>query len=270
MTEEEMNFLIIGQVPSVVIEATDDDPEDYDQGIGYRWNTEYGFTISTIAQNLRDRREDAQDSPVPGDTDPGANTIDGAIKVLLAGIQLFSVVDGVRAVRLGRGHNWISDMGQRRIVRSRAFMMQVTELNCNAPNDFGPAEEVAAQAELTDLNQTEPPFDILNYLISGAVVPIGVGFAKPITAASAIIAGVPVAYAGELKVFTAYRDTYRDLLPSGLMTFVEVTVTGEPPAVTATALRIGKTRTDGSSVMWDQIIAGTRDPYMNPFIHPLM
>ena len=281
MTEEEINALVFAQVPAVVIEATDDDPEDATQETGHRWLTDYHFTISVIAQNLRDRREAAQGPGVTADIDPGANSIDGFIKALISGTGLHAVIDGIRNVQIGRGHNWLSEYGQRRVIRSRVFTFQVTEENPNAPGDYGAEEEVVYQPQLTDLGQlpvqtgvcdTPPPpppppyFDPDNFCISGITVPTGVGFTKPVAAGQAILDGAAVVYAGELHTFGSQADTYRDLLPNGTLVFVEVTAQGEAPPLTPTAMRIGVTRTNGSGVVDDRYIVATKFDY-GPEIH---
>lgn len=271
MDHDEIAALIQGRVPSVVIEATGDSPNDLTMQTGYRWDTLYEFKVSTIAQNLRDYREHAQDSPFPTDEPMvmGANTIDGFIKGLLSGSSLFSVVDGIRNVQIGHGENWFSEFGQRRVIRSHAFLFQVTEENPNAPNDFGPAEEAVLQAELTDAHDAPLPFDATTYLIDGMIVGTGPGLAKTVSAGNAVLDEIPVAYAGQLRTFGAYSDTYRDLLPAGTMVFVEVAKEAEEPAVTATATRIGVTSTDGSGVVSDRFIVATRAPYGNPIVVPL-
>jgi len=267
MLPEEINGLITGQVPSVVIEATDDDPEDADQDVGFRWFTEYGFNVSIVAENLRDRREAAQGSSVSGETTPGANAIDGLIQALLVGTQLSQLIDGdgeagsIRAIRAGRGFNWVSELAQRRIIRQRAYRVQATVVNPAAPNDAGPAEEVDAQAELIELHGASA-FDPKNYLDApGFEVAESAGLVKPVAAGTAVIAGQAVIYIGELHTFTADRDTYRDLLPGGSLAFIEVTVQGEEPPVTATALRVGVTRTDGSGVVEDRLLGPTKAAY---------
>lgn len=268
MTDAEIDALLGGQVPAVVIEASDDAPDDATQAAGHRWLTSYRFTVSVLTRNFREHREAAQGSAVSGDTDPGANSIDGLLKALLAGTQLSSVVDGVREVRIGRGRNWISELAQRRVFRSRDYVVDVTEENPAAPNDAGAAEQITAQAEFVDLNAAEE-FDELNYITSGMQVSLGVGLAKTVSAGTALIAGAAVVYAGELRSFGAFSDTYRDLKPDGTMTFVEVVADGEEPAVTATALRVGVTRTNGSSVIDDRLIASTRANYGSANIYSL-
>jgi hypothetical protein len=261
MTEDEINRLIFGQVPSVVIEATEDKPDDATYATGHLWYIDYTFTVSTVAQNLRDRREHAQGSEVATDVDPGANTIDGLIMALLGGTQLESVVDGIRNIQIGRGHNWESEMGQRRVVRSRVFTVQATGEYPAAPNDAGPAETVDLQAELTDLNEAPPPFDAVNYVIRGMTVPAEPGLVQLVSAGDAVIAEAPVSYTGTVRAFPAYSDTYRDLLPDGSMVFVVVAAQAEEPDVTPTALRIGVCRTDGSGVVSDRYVAASREPY---------
>ena len=269
MSEEEINSLIFGQIPSVVIEATDDDPEDLTQATGNRWDTQYHFTVSTIAQNLRDRRQAAQGSTFIGEQTLGANKIDGLIQALLGGTQIYAVVDGIRNVQIGRGYNWISEQGQRRVVRGRAFSFFATVEYPQAPNETGPVQEVVTQAELIEMDDTEQ-FDPDDYVTDGLVVVEGPGLTKTVSAGSAVIAGVTIPFAGVLYTFPALGETYRDLGTGGIMTFVSVQTGAAAPPVTVGSLRIGCTTTNIDSVIADRIIAETITPYMNPFITPLL
>lgn len=256
--------LIQGQIPAAVILAGDDIPEAMQLGTGYRWNTTFNFTISVITQNLRDRREHAHGQDIASVVELGANALDGLIQSVLAGIQLSGVIGEIRNVKLGRGNNWFTDEGQRRIVRERDYAVQATVLNPAAPNDSSLITESDNQSEMTDLND-QTAWDDNNYVVSGCDVAIGTGLSKTVNSGSVIIAGATVTYAGELPTFAASSDTYRDLLPNGTMTFVAVETNTLAPAVTAAALRIGVTTTDGSSVISDRFIAAIRTPYVNPY-----
>jgi hypothetical protein len=255
--------LLGGTVPAVVIEATGDDPSDADELVGNRWLTEFEFTVSVLTRDMRGRREAAQGDLLDA-LDPdgavGANTVDGALKKLLAGVQLSYALPGVRAVRVGRGHNWVSDLGERRVVRSRVYRVQATEVNPPAPNDAGALQSAFAQADIVD--NFADGWSATDYLVSGAAVLPGVGLVKTVSAGSAVIAGAAVAYAGELWTFDAYSDTYRDLDAAGVMHFTAVARDGEaPPLGAAGALRVGVTGTDGSSVLYDRVVAETRAPF---------
>lgn len=267
MDGAEISALISGQVPSAMIEATDDIPEDMTLDTGYRWDTRYEFTVSVIAQNLRDRRQSTHGSTL--DPSIGANLLDGFIKALFGGTNITPEESGIRNIQVGRGMNWYSTEAQRRVIRSRGFTIQATEANPQAPNEVGPAQEVDAQAELTDLgDHADESFDISNYVSGGMTVGLGPGLTKTVTAGTAQLAGLTVTYAGQLKTFTASVDTYRDLLPNGSMVFVEAAF-DQDVAVTPNAMRVGMTRTDGSGVLSDRMIAETRIPFMNPLQIPL-
>lgn len=261
MSVEDIERIIEGHTPSVVISASGDDPERLNLH-GFAFDTTYRFKITAIAQNLRDRREHAQGSTV--DVSVGANTIDGMIKALLHGTQLGEVVDGVRMVTYGRGENWRSEFIQRRVFRTRDWDVALTEWHPPAPNDAGPVQGLTMQGELADLGEHDA-IDEGNYVTLGIRTSTGVGLTKTISAGTAKIAGATVNYAGQLKTFTASRDTYRDLLPAGTLVFLEVPVGDPAPAVTATALRIGFTRTDADSVVADTMIAASAVPYTNPY-----
>lgn len=266
--KKDINALITGQVPSVVIEATDDTPVDMTYMTGHRWDTDFGFTISVIAQNLRDRRQAAQGSSL--DSAVGANGIDGAIVALLAGTTLNSVLDAVRNVRVGRGFNWFSTEGQRRVIRSRSYSVIATETNPAAPNDIGPAEQIDAQPELTELGETDPPFDMDNHVSSGITVPLGAGLTKFVAAGTAFIDGDEITYAGEFVTFSANVDAYRDLKDDGTLVVTEVAHGAPAPSLTAGALRVGVTETDSSGVLSDRYIAASRIPLGNPIEIPLV
>jgi hypothetical protein len=274
MTRDQIQSLIFGQVPSILIEATGDKPSESDFNTGYRWLTDYDFTISVVAQNLRDRREHAQGSTL--DDTVGANTIDASIQSLLSGIGLYEEIDGVRNIRAGAGRNFESEEGQRRVIRQRDYTVQATIENPAAPNDVTDIDRVDYQAHMAGLGDPtiaagdalDPSaryeydsFDDQNYISSGMGVAVGVGLSKSIAAGTVVVDGATITYAGQLKTFTANKWTYRDLLPNGSLAFVESDPNAEEPDVTATATRIGMTITDGSSVLSDRFIAMSRVPY---------
>lgn len=276
MTEEEVNQLIVGQVPSVVIEATDDSPEPAE--LGYRYLSEYEFTISCITENLRDRRQAAQGSGLSIDVDPGANTLDGLVMALLGGTQLslgtgLSVGD-VTGVIPGRGHNWMSDLGQRRVVRSRTYTIRATAIYPGGANDLGPIDEIDAQPRMTDLHGLAQ-FDDTNYLATpyfdllGGALDFTAGLAQTIYGGNAVVGGTPITVSNASHTFTADRDTYRDLNPNGTWTFV---VTGrgmDQPAVTVGAMRVGVTTTNGTDVVSDYLLAATNWDLGNPWVYSI-
>ncbi len=272
MDDAEVSKLIFGQVPSVIIEATDDTPADMTQITGHRWDTQYHFTVSTITQNLRDRRQAAQGSKFSGESTLGANKIDGLIQTLLGGTQLYGVLDGIRNVQVGRGYNWISEQAQRRVIRGRAFVILATVENPAAPNDTGLVEEIDAQAELTDLgDDASDPWDLDDDVVTeGLSVGLGVGLSgKTVRAGVATIAGETVTFVGEMRDFTASVATYRDLNPDGTMTYVEAGIFETEPPVTDGALRVGVTTTDGSGIIADRLIARSRVAYGPNVQHPM-
>lgn len=266
MTTEELLNLVFGQTPAVVIAAEGDTPDELTQDSGHRWSEEFRFTISVISENLRDRREDAQGSAVAVDPFPGANTIDGMIWELLSGTgdgRLTEEIDSIRDVRPGKAENWNSDLAERLVIRSREWTILATLENPQAPNETGAADEIAAQAEMTDLG-TQTELDLDNLVTGGLSIALSVGLVKPVAAGTALIDGVEVTYAGELHTYGASVDTYRDLNAAGTMIFTETTVDGPPPDLAAGALRIAVTTTDGSGIVDDRWIATRKIPYMNP------
>lgn len=262
LTDEEFDAVVAGtNLPAVVIEAKSDDPDDAVMATGATWFTSYEFTVFVISENLRNRRQAAQGSTIAGDPVYGANAIDGFIKVILAGIHLYSVVDAIRQVRLGRGYNWRSDLLQRRVIRERSYTIEVTECFPNAPNEIGLGDFEVSGQTIADLGQQTTP-DPANYITSDLRVIPGMGLTQMVRAGSAVIAGVTVNFGGQLTTFDASSDVYRDLLPSGSMVFIAVQNDAPPPAVTAGALRIGVTTTDASNVLADVLIAASKVAFL--------
>lgn len=275
LSQQEELALVTGDVPAVIIEAHGDDPKDATLNVGHRYIAEYHFTVTVLTQNLRDSRQAAQGSAVDGTL--GANDIDGFIKALLAGTVLnaaFTNDQPIQNVKIGHAENRYSEYGQRRVWRIRDYEFQVSEENPAAPNDSGALTDIFAQAELVKLAakptppvtkpptaDTPAPYDPSNYLVSGCLPTLGGALTQALSAGSTVIAGAPVNYAGGSVTFAAYSDNYRDLTPDGVMHIVSAPVGGGTPAVTANALRIGVTTTNGSTVLGDAILAQTQAPF---------
>lgn len=265
MPVEEMNALILGQVPAVCIEASGDEPEDMGQHVGWRYDTTFDFKVTTIGENLRALREATHGSL---DGDIGVNAIDGLVQSLLGGVNIAADQDSIRTVKLGHGDNYVSDLGQRRVHRERALRLLCTVENPPAPNDSYVVDEVGLQAELTDLHDQSISSDS-NYVVDGIEVVVDMGLSQFVTAGSAVIGGVAVNYVGEYRTFPANSDIYRDLLPNGTIAFVAVGANESPPPVTSTALRVGVCTTDGANVVGDRFIAITRQPYGPTYVIPV-
>jgi hypothetical protein len=266
LPEEEISALIIGQVPAVVIEASSDEPSDMGQHVGWRYDTTFEFKLTTISENLRSQRQATHGSAI--DSDAGANAIDGWLQSLVGGVNLFPAQSGIRTVQLGRGDNYISDLGQRRVHRERPISMLCTVENPPALNDTGLEEEFTLQAEMTDLHD-QPEADLDNYVVSGIEVLVDSGLTQMVTVGSAYIGGTLVSFAGTPHTFPANSDIYRDLNPNGTLTFVAVSTGESPPGLTPGALRIGVSQTDSSSVVSDRYIAITKKPFEAQFEIPL-
>lgn len=276
LSVDEIVELLGGQVPAVVIQSDVDQPEDATLNVGHRYNTNYEFTVHVIVDNLRDRRQAAQGSDVASDAvvdaNLGANGLDGLIQALIVGTQLYGaiagVTDAIRNVRKGRGYNWVSDFAERRIIRSRAYSVMVTEEIPAYASDTVEPTDVFVQAELVDLHQ-QPSYDANNYLVSGCAPTVGSPLTQSLSAGTAVIAGATVSYAGGAVTFAAYSDTYRDLAANGTMTLTAVTAGGAPPAQAAGTLRIGVSTTNGSIVLSDVPLCQTQANFGPDFDIPI-
>lgn len=267
MALDDINVLLSGEIPAVVIVAAGDDPVDATLNSGWLWLTDYHFEVGVLTRDYRGEREAATATSEDATGGPGANALDGAIKELLAGSQLAQVIDAIREVRLGAGRNLISDSGQRRVMRTREYTIRVSETHAQAPNETAPVESATLQANLAELNR-DVPFEG-DYVASGLAVAAGVGLVRMVGAGTAIVGGDSVSYAGELHTFPAGSDVYRDLLPNGSLVFVAVSAGVDEPPVTATALRVAITRTDGSGITSDRFLASVVTPYGPAYDLPL-
>jgi hypothetical protein len=266
MSPEDIAALVLGQVPACVIVPDDDDPEATDLNSGWRWRDTFNFTISVICENRRNRREAAMGSDVDADPYPGANEIDGMIWELLAGAgagRLNEVVDAIVDVQPSTGTNWSSELGQRRVFRSRKYRVIATLSNPAGSNDAGPLQKILAQQQFAQTSSALVA-DTANLVTAGCDVPLGVGLTKPVHAGTALIDSAAITYAGELATFPTSSDTYRDLNEDGTMTFTSVAIDGAPPDLASGAMRVGCTRTDGSGVLSDVFLCAVKTNYGNP------
>lgn len=261
MSKDDIAELLQGAVPAVAIEPNDDEPADMTLNVGERWDTSFTFTVYVIAENLRGRRQAAQGSLVTGETSWGANAVDGLLQALLAGTQLTVVEDGIRSVQVGRGNNWVSDLGQRRVIRSRVFTVRATVCNTPGAGDSATFTDAETQPQMAAPDSAADLFDPENYLFSGMSVAVGAGLSQAVSAGSAVVAGATVAYAGGPYNFEAWADTYRDLASNGTMTFTAVPNGSPAPALASGSLRVGVTETDGDSVVSDVTLAATLANY---------
>lgn len=264
LSVDELINLLAGQIPAIVIQSDDDDPDDATQNVGSTYLTDYNFTIHHVVENLRDNRQAAQGSDVTEDYTVGAYTLDGLVQALICGSTLYPVIegttDGIRTVTKGRGNNWVSDFAERRVIRSRSYRVRVSEEIPPYDSDTTPASLVTFQGQLIATNGQDE-FDALNYLAAGCLFVVGGALSQTLTAGSAVIDGDTVTFAGLPCTLPAYSDTYYDLASSGVMTLTSVTRGGARPSVAASSMRIGKVTTDGIAVTDLQIIAATLEDF---------
>lgn len=271
LSVDELINLLAGQVPAIVIESVDDDPDEATQNVGQTYLADYNFNVHCIVENLRDRREAAQGSEVTSDNTLGANTLDGLVQALICGTRLYPVIegttDGIRTVQKGRGYNWISDYAQGRVIRSRSYTVRVSEEIPAYESDTAVVNLAVFQAQLVGAG--EDGFDVNNYLASGCAFVIGGALSQALSAGAAVIDGEEVAYAGEAVTLPAYSDTYYDLSTEGDMTLTSVTAGGSTPAVAADSMRIGRVTTNGLVVVGVELLVTTIENYGPEIFVPL-
>ncbi len=266
--EAQVDLRLLGQRPCVVIHwnGSENIVSSVVPGALYRYRP--NFSLWCLSSNLRPGFEGQIGPELSAEAaaDPGAQAIVGDLKALLAGVGLtdslgLTTTPGIDYCEIGRERAITTSLQERRFVTELLLTVYATTHNPETDRvQFAAIDMFDVQHQLSDtgkLQFTRGPkgqlipvaahIDPANYRTAGITVPDGASFTQTIEAGSALIADVAVTYAGESKTFTASKDTYRDLLPDGTLTFVEVPNGADEPSVTATALRIGYTVTDAAT-----------------------
>lgn len=259
---------ILAAAPSVSIlwESSDNDPRSTVPGAIYDYPCR--FSIWCVDTNLRDHYEAMLGSAYAYDAaHPGAMQIVGDVKKLLSdenkrlvtGTQTCNALDfggGVKLILVGGEDVEDADLAERWIILSLGVEVLGSIENPDDPSEHVDVTEVYVQPNLTDLN-AQSEFDPLNYVVSGYLFVPQSGLTQAPTTGSAKIAGVAVSSSPIAHVFTAYSDTFCDLKPDGTIAYQVAPNGGAEPALTASALRIGKVVTDSLGILEYVPIAAT-------------
>lgn len=269
VSEDEIVKQLFGKVPSVLIVWVDDTYAPKSQVPGALYSYTARYEVWGISRNLRREQQAKTGSQIASEStkDPGAYRILGDLRSALAGSDLDQ--DGVDYVEILSASRVLASK-----VKDRQFIYKLdVEVRASIHN---PESDLVALADprafdvyrqLADLHGDEE-YDADNYIVSGiSIATIAAGLTQSIASGSAIVDGDTETYAGQSKLFTASKDTYRDLKSDGTLRFTAVDNNADEPTVADGELRIGVTITDSTDVIEDRILAATletRSEWGNP------
>ena len=244
---------IFGQKPAFLVEWTGDDLVTKSAQAGTIYQANYEFAIHVISQNLRQGAEAVQGSPIAGEdvADPGLNRMIGDLRYLLAGCRL-DLEPGVKYVDIqGKARVRRADLAQRAMYGTVPLIVRAS---CNIPDeDLITPDEIWIQGMDCDTPPGEE-FDLSNFVREGYTLWPTSGLVATSDPGVATVQGQIVSTAPGPHLFTANKDTYRDLRKSGELLYSEVAIDDPAPAQEAGTLRIGVTRTSSSDVISDVLL----------------
>lgn len=249
---DEMLDRIFGVRPAFLVEWVSDDLEIKGGVQGGLYEANYSFVVHCLSQNLRYGPEILQPSPIDdeADQDPGINRMIGDLRYLLAGCRL-DLAPAVKYVDIqGQAKIGVADLAQRVFV---AEVPLTVRASFNIPDEDLSTPEVWVQTQMADTGGADS-FDPDNFVQSGYQITPASGLTGTPTAGIAKVSGSLVATTPAPHLFTASRDTYRDLRTTGELLYTAVEVDADPPDQEAGTLRIGMTRTDASSIVSDTLL----------------
>lgn len=281
---------VMAATPSLIFEHRADRVSPLSVGYpGSHYRVDSSYTVTVFTDNLRGSPSSSWGSPAvtAETTDPGPATIIGELRRVCAGLTGRDLglggtddegIDGsVERVEIGDSRLVDEELRERWLVWEADLQIRCYVWNPDLDLD---AMAIDVQPEISDspppvavfadnmarLAAGEVPryvlqnFDPLNYVVAGLHIPVPdpVSLTGTPAAGSAMIAGQACTVAAAPRLFTAQRDTYRDLVPDGVggaaWTYVAVANNAPAPAITANALRVGLTVTDATGIVSDRYL----------------
>lgn len=253
--------------PAMLLEWRSDEPEGLSagyQGSFYRIRMTYAVTV--FSDNNRAAPHSSWGSPATlGETDdPGPAAIIGAMRKVCAGLKGGDLgLEGVDRVEIGASRLVDEQLAERWLVWEADLHLLLFVPN---PDEDLDAMRVTVEPHLSDNPKPgHEPFDPLNYVAQGYTITPVAGLTATPAAGVAVIAGSAVSSTPLARTFTAERDTYRDLKADGTFAYLEALPGRAAPAVTAGALRVGRTRTDAADVVEDEILCSWSEQFRAPY-----
>lgn len=254
---DEFEKRIYGQRPCVVVDFLGRSKERKSTTTGgLAWAT-FRYEVNCVSFCARPEELGFAGSPVPDEAalDPGAWVMAEDLETLLDGALGEQLgVPAISHVAIGDLEIVERDLAGRLAIVSLALEVKATLGRGDA--DSVELASVYAQTEVAIARPAGAPLDRDNVLVTGIRILPGLGLSRAPTDGSARVGGELVTVAGAVAFnFDADADTYRDLDSDGVLTYTAVAVGAEAPELAEGSLRIGRTRTDSSSVLVDTILA---------------
>lgn len=243
---------VFEQRPALFLQWTESPVQAQSIYAGAHYKIPATFNLVVASENLRGDPWGMLGEPGATEQngkDPGLSWLLGQVLKVCAGVDL--ATPGIESVEIGKAQVLYQGLQERVFVGVVPITVRVWVLN---EDEDLVAARVDAHPNLGDTGDA-PKFDVLNFVAQGYTITPGPGLTRSYGAGLATVGGVSVASTPPDVTFTADRDTYRDLLPDGTLTYVAVARDAPPPAVTATALRLACTSTDSTGVVADHWIA---------------
>jgi hypothetical protein len=259
-TLDDQQVGVDGQTPALLIHWVGDRPEARSNRPGALYWNVHDFQVQCLSSCLRPPPATRWGSPIPAELaqDPGLHRLMGDVRYLLAGVDVGE--PGIESIEIGAGAIVDEDLEERLHVGQVQVLVRTS---WRIPDEDLADMALQVNPKWTDF-QDPPRFDPLNYVASGYIIQVGAGLTRTPAPGSAFIAGVALSSSPAARTFSADRDTYRDLKPDGTFTYLEVAVGAKPPAVTAGALRVGVTTTNGADIIQDKILCSYSVPFWAP------
>lgn len=251
---------IYGQRPAFIVEWVSDQLAVKSYAHWAIYDYDLRFSIHCLARNLRNDNEALVGSDVPGDGDiegPGLFRMIGDVRYLLGGCAL-GLDPGVKFCDVTGEARIVETLYADRVYRAEQDVVVKASVHV-VDEDLFPNPEVWIERR----DAGTPPggdFDASNFVAQGCAVSPGPGLTATVTAGVAYIGGQVVASPAGTRLFEADADTYRDLAPDGSLSFYAVEPDSDPPPQRPGTLRVGVTRTEGSSVVADRYLCSFSVP----------
>ncbi len=250
---------LMGQRPAFGVEVIEDDLQLRAQRQGSIYDAKWKVIIHATTFNYRHGSDALYGSDVADDSgiasERGIYRLMGDARYLLAGTDLglglcikFASIDG-------NGRLVEKQLGQRYFRGEIDLTVHGTVQILD--EDLFPAW--SANIERFDTGTPDGrTFDRANFVAQGMRITPQPGLMGVPAAGVVYLDSQLISVSPGLHTFTANRDTYRDLLPSGRLVYTDTEVGAQPPTQPAGSLRIGVTRTDASNIIGDTLLCSYR------------
>jgi phage gp37-like protein len=256
--DDEMLARIFAQRPAFLVQLLNDEYRLSGQRQGGIYAAQWKFMLHASAWNLRHGTDALYGSEVEEDavisSERGVYRMIGDLRYLLAGSDLGLGI-GVKFCSIdGSANLAVSDLSQRYFRAEVDLTVHGTVHRVD--------EDLAIPEVWVERYETSAPvgksFDRANYVAQGlSVQPSGSLLAAP-AAGVAYIGGTVLSLAPGMHLFAADKDTYRDLLPSGVFVYQDTEIGAPAPDQIPGALRVGVTRTSSTAIIGDSYLCSYR------------